>query len=95
MFHMTLIVEDLTIIATETNRDESDSKGIKWDVLLIDGVTGTKHRCVWTFEQLTAIFALGVGSVGEDNASGYHAEKLQSIAESALECCPKECWPIP
>lgn len=70
-------------------------KVMLFDCISIDRHSGKTHQFQATLPQVTAIFALGFGSVGEDNTPGYHISVLYEAAQAALVKCERECSPIP
>ncbi len=97
MFRVEMEMEDTIMIATEalSTSEEGRVNATSFDVLLIDRHSGKTHKTQMTFTELTAVFALGFGSVGEERTDGYWPERLYSQVKECLKDCPGECSPIP
>lgn len=89
MLLMTLLVEDITIVAS------ADEPNVPWQVICQDNLTGKRWKTPATNVELGAVAALALG-FGEDLPNDPQTiEKLYAIAERWLERCPPECRPIP
>ncbi len=101
MFHVNALIGDITFVATFTSEGDfltsaPDGERVQhWKVVLFDGLTGKSFLGRWSLPELTAILALGIGSVGEDDTPGYQIDTLYKVAAPALKGCPRECYPIP
>lgn len=94
MIHVTILIEDTTIVA-EYRVDREESTEPRWRGKCVDNLTGKFEKIDWTNEQMTAVLALGLGSVAEDSIPGYDTKKLYEVAEEAIKGWQKEVRPIP
>ncbi len=95
MFHLTAVIEDATILATQRQRKEDENGPDQLDVLIADNLTGKTERRVWTVNQLTAVLALAMG-IGEERLINDQAvDQLYEIARPAVADFAKEVVPIP
>lgn len=92
-FHITMVMEDSIFMADAQPHDPE--KAMLFDCISIDRHSGKTHQFQATLPQVTAIFALGFGSVAEDSTPGYHISVLYEAAQGALVKCERECSPIP
>lgn len=98
MIHVTILIEDTTIVAeydVPTGIEGWTGTGNLWTGKCIDNLTGKCEKIKWTSEQMSAVLALGLGSVAEDSVPGYDTELLYSVAEAAIAGWQKEVRPIP
>jgi len=93
MFHLTAIIEDTTIIAT--NAPHADDQLLAFDVILADGLTGMTARRQWTLQELTGVLALSLGGVGEDVVPGYDGARIWETVKPAVAGLPNEVNPVP
>lgn len=98
MIHVTILIEDTTIVAefgTPTGIEGWTGTGNRWTGKCMDNLTGKCEKINWSGEEMAAVLALGLGSVAEDSVPGYDTDKLYQVAEEAIKGWAKEVRPIP
>lgn len=90
MIHVTMIIEDISIIATQRH-DESQLL----DVIVTDLHTSKQRKGEWTFTQFSAVAALTMG-MGEDGSlSTESVQKLYVICNPLFKDWDKDIIPTP
>lgn len=97
MFSVTFTMEDTTVTAVQSSQRNMQTEAPldKFHLTAIDALSGKTATATCTLDQLTAIFALGFGSVGENNTPGYWTDKLYDQIKGLFDDWPTDCRPVP
>ncbi len=91
MIHMTIVVEDTTMIIAEDRSFESNDP--MFDVVLTDNLSGKYVKTRWNFNQLNAVVVLLL--LGDEPLIAPIQDELYKIAEPLMVGIPNEVRPIP